>query len=200
MNNAFVKRLQLEAKSMLTSPPANCSGGPVESDGSIKNLMHWKATITGPEESPYEGGIFNLDIVFPDNYPFKPPKIKFITPIYHPNIHKDGSICLDILKSQWSPALKIPKVLLSICSLLTDPNPDDPLVPDAAKLYKNNRAEYDIKAREWTNKHAINNSVTPPTNPITVPTINTSLVTYDSDLDSDNYNSDSSSDIVVESQ
>ena len=93
----------------------------------------------GPEDSPYSGGVFFLNIVFPPDYPFKPPKVTFTTKIYHCNINSNGSICLDILKDQWSPALTISKVLLSISSLLTDANPDDPLVPEIANLYKTNR-------------------------------------------------------------
>ncbi len=109
----------------------------------------------GPGESPYQGGVFFLNIHFPTDYPFKPPKITFTTRIYHPNINSNGSICLDILKDQWSPALTISKVLLSICSLLCDPNPDDPLVSEIAHLYKADKAKYEATAREWTRKYAM---------------------------------------------
>merc|ERR1712118_322296 len=93
------------------------------------------------------GGIFFLNIHFPTDYPFKPPKVQFTTKIYHCNVNNNGSICLDILQSQWSPALTISKVLLSVCSLLTDPNPDDPLVPEIARLYKTDREKHDSTAK-----------------------------------------------------
>ncbi|KAJ3403349.1 Ubiquitin-conjugating enzyme E2 4 [Chytriomyces hyalinus] len=130
-------------------PPSSCSAGP-----SGEDLFHWHATIMGPSDSPYSGGVFFLTIHFPTDYPFKPPKINFTTRIYHPNINSNGSICLDILKDQWSPALTISKVLLSICSMLTDPNPDDPLVPEIAHLYKTDRVKYEASAKEWTRKYA----------------------------------------------
>lgn len=143
------KRITRELRDAQKDPPTNCSAGPRQDD-----LFHWSSTILGPTESIYEGGVFQLDIRFPPDYPFKPPKIVFITKIYHPNVNSDGAICLDILKDQWSPALTISKVLLSICSLLTDPNPDDPLVPEIAKLYKFKKEEYNKQAREWVRKYA----------------------------------------------
>ncbi|XP_011667566.1 ubiquitin-conjugating enzyme E2 2 isoform X2 [Strongylocentrotus purpuratus] len=131
-------------------PPANCSAGMQHDD-----LLHWTASIMGPKNSPYEEGVFSLSIQFPTDYPFKPPKVNFTTKIYHPNINSNGSICLDILRSQWSPALTISKVLLSICSMLDDPNADDPLVPEIARVYKVDKARYTKLAREWTEKHAM---------------------------------------------
>ena len=144
-----LKRIQKELIDFNKDPLSNISAGPTGSD-----LFQWQATIMGPSDSPYQGGVFFLNVHFPTDYPFKPPKCSFITKIYHPNINSNGSICLDILKDQWSPALTISKVLLSISSLLTDPNPDDPLVPEIANIYKSDRAKYDATAREWTKKYA----------------------------------------------
>ena len=145
-----LERIKREYELIKEDPPANCSAGPLDSD----DMFIWQATIMGPSETAYEGGVFFLDIKFPKEYPFKPPKVYFITKIYHPNINSSGAICLDILKDQWSPALTISKVLLSICSLLTDPNPDDPLVPSIAKLYKENKKLYQTKARVFTIRYA----------------------------------------------
>ncbi|KAF4399160.1 hypothetical protein G4B88_023754, partial [Cannabis sativa] len=144
------KRILKELKDLQKDPPTSCSAGPVAED-----MFHWQATIMGPPDSPYAGGVFLVTIHFPPDYPFKPPKVAFRTKVFHPNINSNGSICLDILKEQWSPALTISKVLLSICSLLTDPNPDDPLVPEIAHMYKTDRSKYETTARSWTQKYAM---------------------------------------------
>ena len=140
-----IRRLRKEYADIKSSPPLNCSAGTIDDD-----LYHWNATIIGPSDSPYEGGVFQLDIHFPMNYTFKPPKCNFKTKIYHPNINSAGSICVDILKDNWSPALTLSKVLLSICSLLTDPNPSDPLEPSIAKEYESNREKFNNTAKSWT--------------------------------------------------
>jgi ubiquitin-conjugating enzyme E2 D/E len=145
-----LKRIHRELLDLKKDPPANCSAGPKDE----KDFYLWEATLFGPEDSPYFGGIFRLNIQFPVDYPFKPPHIQFKTKIYHPNINAAGMICLDILKTQWSPALTISKVLLSVCSLLTDANPKDPLVPEIAHQYLNNRAEYEEEARRYTLQYA----------------------------------------------
>ena len=102
---------------------------------SNNNILLWTATIQGPEDSPYEGGVWEISISFPDKYPIEPPILNFVTPIAHPNIGEDGEICLDILDEEWSSSMKIEKVLLSLISLLTDPNPDSPMREDLAHLY-----------------------------------------------------------------
>lgn len=145
-----LKRIAKELRDLRRDPPAMCSAGPASND----DLFNWRGTVVGPPDSPYEGGLFDLNIRFPSDYPFKPPRVAFATKVYHPNIAGNGGICLDILKSQWSPALTISKVLLSICSLLCDPNPRDPLVPEIAKIYERNRQKYEETARDWTKRHA----------------------------------------------
>lgn len=146
---ASSKRIQKELSEISMDPPTDCSAGP-KGD----NLYEWVSTIMGPSGSPYHGGVFFLDINFPSDYPFKPPKVMFRTRIYHCNISGNGQICLDILKDNWSPALTISKVLLSICSLLTDANPYDPLVGNIAQQYLTDRAGHDRNAAEWTQRYA----------------------------------------------
>ena len=139
-----LKLLEEESKSM-----PGCSAGPVDDD-----LLNWQGIIVGPEGTPYVGGVFKLEIKFPSDYPYKAPKVTFATPIYHCNINRAGNICLDILKDKWSPVLTIGKVLLSICSLLSDPNPDDPLAPEIAEVFKNDRAKHDETAAAYTARYA----------------------------------------------
>lgn len=120
------------------------------------NMYLWDGVINGPINTPYEGGKFNVEIQIPKNYPFDPPKVFFKTKIYHPNISHKGDICISILKrcDGWVPSLTIEKVLLSISSLLDNPNPDDPLVPEIALLYKSNKKKYFAMAKKWTVNYA----------------------------------------------
>lgn len=118
------------------------------------NLFLWRAGIPGPEGSVYEGGVFNAEIQLAPDYPFMAPKVTFLTRIYHMNISDRGNVCIDILKHNWSPALSIFKVVLSLSSLLTDPNPRDPLVPSIANEYTRNREQHNRTAREWTRLYA----------------------------------------------
>lgn len=147
-----IKRIRKELKDFNENPPENCSAGPISDD----DLLKWQAAFLGPPNSPYEGGIFFLSIKFPNNYPFSPPDVSFKTPVYHCNINDSGYICLDIIKpGEWSPALTVSSLMVSIISLLTDPNPSSPLRGDIASLYESNRKAHDEQAQEHTRKYAM---------------------------------------------
>ncbi|MEN2497506.1 MAG: Ubiquitin-conjugating enzyme E2 4 [Marteilia pararefringens] len=122
------------------------------------NLFEWKCVLKGQDETPYCGGKFVLSISVPHDYPFKPPVIRFLTKIFHPNISTDGTICLDILNTKWSPALTIPKTVLSVMSLMSDPNAEDPLNSECATIFKKDRAKYFEKCVEYTHKYAMDTS------------------------------------------
>lgn len=104
--------------------------------------MKWSAVIFGPDDTPWEGGTFKLSLQFTEDYPNKPPLVKFVSKLFHPNVYNDGGICLDLLQNNWSPIYDISAVLTSIQSLLCDPNPNSPANSEAARLYQENRREY----------------------------------------------------------
>ncbi|XP_057956441.1 constitutive photomorphogenesis protein 10 [Malania oleifera] len=147
--SASGKRIQKEMAELNMDPPPDCSAAP-KGD----NLNRWVATFIPPPGTPYEGGIFFLDIAFPSDYPFKPPKAVFKTRIYHCNVDSAGNLGLDILKDSWSPALTISKVLLAIRSIFTNPDPYNPLVPGIARLYLADTAKHNEIAAEWTRRFA----------------------------------------------
>ncbi|NWU11760.1 UBE2T enzyme, partial [Cephalopterus ornatus] len=146
-------RLQRELALLAAEPPPGIScwhSGP--------RADRLRAQILGGADTPYEKGIFNLEIIVPERYPFEPPKIRFLTPIYHPNIDSAGRICLDVLKlppkGAWRPSLSISTLLSSIQLLMAEPNPDDPLMADISSEYKYNKQLFLLRAREWTERHA----------------------------------------------
>ena len=119
------------------------------------DFKHWKGIISGPDDSVYENGKFQIDIIIPEKYPYSPPKMKFDTKIWHPNISSQtGAICLDILKDEWTPALSIRTALLSLQALMTEPQPSDPQDAVVAKEYIENREKFNMTAREWTKNYA----------------------------------------------
>lgn len=149
MQTTAQRRLAKEWKDLTVDAPPNISAAPIGPE-----LLLWEALIFGPQGTPYEGGVFKLELRFPREYPFKAPIVRFITRIYHCNINSEGAICLDILKDNWAPSLTVTKVLLSICSLLSDPNPNDALVPNIANLYLTNRNQHNKMAQKATQQFA----------------------------------------------
>lgn len=138
-----------ETERLVSDPVPGISAQPHDD-----NLRYFDVMIDGPSQSPYEGGRFKLELFLPEDYPMEAPKIRFLTKIYHPNIDRLGRICLDVLKNNWSPALQIRTILLSIQALLGAPNPDDPLANDVAQSWKDDEKAAIQTAKEWTEKYA----------------------------------------------
>eukprot|EP00041_Stephanoeca_diplocostata_P010673 m.169966 g.169966 ORF g.169966 m.169966 type:complete len:242 (+) comp18252_c0_seq3:285-1010(+) len=150
---ALIARMKRELSMLASDPPSGVSCWNVED-----SLVDLEAQIIGTKGSVYEGGVFNLTIAIPQRYPFEPPRLKFITKIYHPNIDDGGRICLDLLKmppaGSWKPALNISTVLTSLQLLMNEPNPDDALMATIAREFKHDRETYEATARQWCKKFA----------------------------------------------
>eukprot|EP00051_Salpingoeca_urceolata_P035789 m.31308 g.31308 ORF g.31308 m.31308 type:complete len:186 (-) comp9718_c0_seq1:63-620(-) len=143
MSTPARRRLMKDFKSLQNDPPNGVSAAPTEN-----NIMMWNAVIFGPVDTPFEDGAFKLTIEFTEEYPNKPPTVRFVTKIFHPNVYADGLICLDILQNRWSPTYNVSGILTSIQSLLDEPNPNSPANSLAAQLYQENKREYERKVLE----------------------------------------------------
>lgn len=154
---------------MQTDPPAGVSASPI-----ADNVMTWcgpnippcsnrrfesakltfirNAVIIGPADTPFEDGTFRLVMQFEESYPNKPPGVKFVSSMFHPNVYNTGELCLDILQNRWSPTYDVAAILTSIQSLLNDPNTSSPANVEASNLYKDNRREYTKRVRETVEK------------------------------------------------
>ena len=142
MSGLAAKRIQKELAAFLADPPPGCSVLQMGDD-----LSRWQVKVQGPPESSFEGGNFTLLVTFPPDYPFKPPKVKFETRIFHPNINQSGDICLDTLASQWAPSFSMAQVMLSIIQLLSHPNPSDPINLEAARMLQQDPESYHRRVR-----------------------------------------------------
>ncbi|PPQ88781.1 hypothetical protein CVT25_010467 [Psilocybe cyanescens] len=137
MSTNCKKRLIRDFKRLSSDPPGGISGSPLPD-----NIMLWNAVIFGPGDTPFEDGTFKLLLTFDESYPNKPPTVKFLSRMFHPNVYANGELCLDILQNRWSPTYDVAAILTSIQSLLHDPNPNSPANAEAAQLYRENMKEY----------------------------------------------------------
>eukprot|EP00904_Undaria_pinnatifida_P012782 jgi/Undpi1/8634/HiC_scaffold_25.g11099.m1 len=153
MAGVGMARLGKELKMLTEEPPPGVCAWPVDDC-----ITHIQAQIQGPEDTPYERGTFLVDLQIPERYPFEPPKARFVTPIYHPNIDSEGRICLDTLKMRptgsWAPSMNVPTLLTTIRLLMAHPNGDDGLMPDITELFLKNPSRFADVARAHVEQHA----------------------------------------------
>ncbi|KAM0750890.1 ubiquitin-conjugating enzyme [Meredithblackwellia eburnea MCA 4105] len=155
-NNAStaLKRLMTEYKQLTAAENEDSmfTAGPV----SENDFFHWSCMIQGPSDTPFEGGVFETELRFPRDYPLSPPKMKFNPPLFHPNIYANGEVCISILHApgddpnayessseRWSPVQSVEKILLSVISMLAEPNIESGANIDACKVFRDNREQYD---------------------------------------------------------
>ncbi|TGZ80437.1 ubiquitin carrier protein [Ascodesmis nigricans] len=150
MSSLCINRLQEERKQWRKDHPFGFYAKPArKADGTGLDLMRWQCGIPGKENTLWAGGLFKLDMLFPEEYPTKPPKCKFTPPLYHPNVYPSGTVCLSILNEDeaWKPAITIKQILLGIQDLLDDPNPESPAQLEAYQAFKKDRQAYEKKIR-----------------------------------------------------
>ncbi|KAI5480952.1 hypothetical protein MNV49_006762 [Pseudohyphozyma bogoriensis] len=143
MSTASRRRLIRDFKRMSSENYSGISGAPC-----ADNIMIWNAVIFGPADTPFEDGTFRLVLTFDESYPNKPPTVKFLSRMFHPNVYANGELCLDILQNRWSPTYDVAAILTSIQSLLHDPNPNSPANAEAAQMFRENMATYVKKVRD----------------------------------------------------
>ncbi|CEJ82159.1 hypothetical protein VHEMI02242 [[Torrubiella] hemipterigena] len=152
---AAEKRLKKELGDIKSNLSTGCDVSVIDD-----NLFHWKASITGPDDSPYSGGFFHIDIVFPADYPFRQPKINFTTKIYHVNISDSGIICMEFLMEKWQPINLVSNVLTNIRLQLSSVEEDNAINMEAAGVYKADNEAYYQTARDWTKLYASKSQTT----------------------------------------
>ncbi|XP_014248081.1 ubiquitin-conjugating enzyme E2 G2 [Cimex lectularius] len=161
MAGSALRRLMAEYKQLTINPPEGIIAGPINEE----NFFEWEALITGPEGTCFEGGVFPTKLVFPPDYPLSPPKMQFMCEMFHPNIYADGRVCISILHApgddpmgyessaeRWSPVQSVEKILLSVVSMLAEPNDESGANVDAAKMWRENREEFNRIAERIVRK------------------------------------------------
>jgi len=145
-----VRRISKELNDLNARPVQGVTVTPKED-----NMLIWHGTVKGPDDTPYAKGTFHFTVVFPDNFPFKPPAVTFLTKIYHPGFNEEGHICLQVLRDEWKPAISMSAVFKSIRDKIGKPDPDDPFDTDVAAVLKNEPKKFEATAKEWTKRYAV---------------------------------------------
>eukprot|EP01121_Diplochlamys_sp_Union-15-3_P004314 TRINITY_DN1436_c0_g1_i1.p1 TRINITY_DN1436_c0_g1~~TRINITY_DN1436_c0_g1_i1.p1 ORF type:complete len:182 (-),score=24.13 TRINITY_DN1436_c0_g1_i1:26-571(-) len=164
MSNTAFKRLMAEYRELTENPPEGIVAGPITED----NFFEWEALIMGPTDTIYEGGVFRAVLKFPSDYPLYPPKMVFTSSMWHPNIYTNGEVCISILHApgedpnmyessteRWSPVQSVEKILLSVVSMLAEPNLESPANIDAAVMWRDKREEYIKRVYDCVSKSLI---------------------------------------------
>ncbi|ORY73269.1 ubiquitin-conjugating enzyme 9 [Leucosporidium creatinivorum] len=149
MSGICLMRLQEERKQWRKDHPFGFWARPQKKDDGL-DLMNWDVGIPGKEGTIWADGVYKLQMIFPEDYPSKPPKCKFTPPLFHPNVYPSGTVCLSILNEEkaWKPAITVKQILLGVQELLSDPNPDDPAQLEAYQLYKKDKTAYNEKIKK----------------------------------------------------
>lgn len=149
------RRLQKEIQDILKDTHSGITVTSPQGSSDISDFTHFKGHFKGPPDTPYEGGQYQIDIRITSEYPFKPPEMRFITRIWHPNVSSQtGAICLDTLGTAWSPVLTLKSALISLQSLLSSPEPKDPQDAEVASMLLTRPEEFKHVAREWAIRYA----------------------------------------------
>lgn len=156
-SSTAVRRLMTEYRQLTKDPPEGISAGPQTED----DFLVWDCLLAGPKDTCYEGGVFSATLEFPSDYPLNPPKMKFSSPIFHPNVYKDGTVCISILHppgddpnmyesaaERWSPIQSVEKILISVISMLAEPNAESGANIDASKMWRDNPEEFKRLVRQ----------------------------------------------------
>ncbi|KAL8716034.1 MAG: hypothetical protein Q9225_006283 [Loekoesia sp. 1 TL-2023] len=149
-------RLSREYEALVKADYKEIRAGPI----SEENMFLWEALMAGPEGTPFEGGVYRAELTFPKDYPLNPPSMKFTCDMWHPNVYPSGLVCISILHApgedpnhyekaseRWSPIQSVEKILISVMSMLAEPNDESPANVEAAKMWRERRKEYEERVR-----------------------------------------------------
>jgi len=148
-----LNRLANERTEWMKDHPFGFTARPLKDCKGVTNMKTWECLIPGKENTPWSGGYYAVRLEFGDDYPMAPPKVIFSPVINHPNVYRDGNVCLSLLSYQWRPSKTIKEILVGLQELLDNPNPNSPANGGASMMFRKNKKQYDEKTREYAKLH-----------------------------------------------